>query len=153
MVSRIIPLVLIALGAFSAASSVGLSAAIAHLPAVAAGDVSALNAALQVQQFHALSLLILGLLMVRTGATRLLTVAGFLFVAGTLLFSGNIYLRVLSGFSLFRPLVPYGGGALILAWLVMALGAMLSPLNPILSDDMKSTNPGREAQEPLKQIR
>ena len=124
MAPKIIPLVLIVLGAFSAASSVGLSAAIAHLPAVAATDLSALHAALQVQQFHALSLLILGVLMLRTGATKLLTVSGFLFVAGTLLFSGNIYLRILSGFSAFRSLVPYGGGALILAWLVMALGAL-----------------------------
>jgi uncharacterized membrane protein YgdD (TMEM256/DUF423 family) len=150
MAFKSIPLVCIAIGAFSAASSVGMSAAIAHLPAVAAADVNALHAALQVQQFHALALLILGLLMLRTTATSLLTIAGILFVIGTLFFSGNIYLRVLSGFSAFRSLVPFGGGALILAWLAMALGALLSPLNPLLSDDLKSTNPEREAQKPLK---
>jgi uncharacterized membrane protein YgdD (TMEM256/DUF423 family) len=139
------------LGAFSAACSVALSAVVAHLPGVTASDLNALHSALQIQQFHAVALILLGLVFLHTGPSRLLLVTGFLFVSGTLLFSGNIYLRVLTGITAFRQLVPYAGGALILAWLTLGLGLFFSRLNPLLSADAQSTSPKQANPRPPRQ--
>ena len=47
-------------------------------------------------------------------------------VVGMLLFSFNIYARALLGFDSLRALVPWGGGAWIAAWLLLAVGALWS---------------------------
>ncbi len=135
MESKSSGLVMMVLGALSAAISVALSAVVAHLPGLQQADLNALHSALQVQQFHAVALLILGLVMLQVGSSRVLLFAGLLFVSGSLLFSGNIYLRLIAGISTFRQWVPFGGGALILAWLCLALGLFFSRLNPLLSSD------------------
>lgn len=48
-------------------------------------------------------------------------VVGTLFVVGTLLFSGTCYCHGVSGNNQVIQLTPYGGMALILAWLAMIL--------------------------------
>jgi uncharacterized membrane protein YgdD (TMEM256/DUF423 family) len=47
---------------------------------------------------------------------------GTLFVAGTLLFSLSIELRLLYGIELLRALVPYGGMAFMMGWVTLAIG-------------------------------
>jgi uncharacterized membrane protein YgdD (TMEM256/DUF423 family) len=49
------------------------------------------------QTYHALALLIVALVPARRYASTLLTVSGWLFVVGTLLFSGSLYLLTLGG--------------------------------------------------------
>jgi uncharacterized membrane protein YgdD (TMEM256/DUF423 family) len=51
-----------------------------------------------------------------------LQVAGWLMLVGLLLFSFNLYARHVFGWDALRALVPWGGAAWILAWLVMAVG-------------------------------
>jgi uncharacterized membrane protein YgdD (TMEM256/DUF423 family) len=110
------------LGALSAAVSVVLGAAAAHtlanLPEL---SQSWFRTALQYQQFHALGLLAVGLLAGRN-ASKWIVAAGWLMVLGTLLFSGNLYLRSLADFHALHAVTPFGGGAFILGWLALAVG-------------------------------
>lgn len=109
-------------GALFAGLSVIFSAAFAHLPMFASGIPVMVQTALTQQQFHALGLLIIGLALRRRGSSRWLKVAGTLMLVGMLLFSGNIYTRILLGWDPLRMLVPWGGGAWIAAWGCLAIG-------------------------------
>ncbi len=114
--------IFLSLGALSACCSVVFSAAFAHLPVFAAGVPTAVQTALSQQQFHSVGLLLTGLVALAFGASRWLLAAGWLMLAGLLLFSFNLYARHVWGFDTFRALVPWGGAAWILAWLGLALG-------------------------------
>jgi uncharacterized membrane protein YgdD (TMEM256/DUF423 family) len=112
----------LALGAISACTSVVFSAAFAHLPVFAAGVPTAVQTALSQQQFHSLGLLFTGVALRVCGASRWLQAAGWLMLVGLLLFSFNLYARHVLGWDALRALVPWGGAAWILAWLVLAMG-------------------------------
>ncbi|PIT74935.1 DUF423 domain-containing protein [Limnohabitans sp. G3-2] len=109
-------------GALSACASVVFSAAFAHLPVFSAGIPPMVQTALTQQQFHSLGLVGVGLSLGLLGASRCLIGAGWLMLAGLLLFSLNIYARHVFGVDTFRAAVPWGGGAWILAWLLAAVG-------------------------------
>jgi uncharacterized membrane protein YgdD (TMEM256/DUF423 family) len=53
--------------------------------------------------------------------------AASLMAAGTLVFCGGLYLAALGVTEALIPIVPAGGSALILAWLVLAVAAVLGP--------------------------
>jgi uncharacterized membrane protein YgdD (TMEM256/DUF423 family) len=75
------------------------------------------------QMYHALALLA-----VAWAATRwtnsLTSVAGWLFVAGTLIFSGSLYALSLTGARWLGAITPLGGVAFISGWLCLALAAL-----------------------------
>ena len=106
----------------SAALSIGVSAIAAHGLTLSAQDAQALAWALDLQRFHALALLVLVVLARQGGPNAWTMVAGALFVAGMLLFSLNIELRLMYGIAYLRPLVPYGGMALMAGWVALAIG-------------------------------
>jgi uncharacterized membrane protein YgdD (TMEM256/DUF423 family) len=110
------------LGAISACASVVFSAAFAHLPVFAGGVPTAVQTALSQQQFHSLGLLFTGLALRVCGVSRWLQAAGWLMLVGLFLFSFNLYARHVLGWDALRALVPWGGAAWILAWLVLAMG-------------------------------
>lgn len=116
----------LALGAISACTSVVFSAAFAHLPVFAAGVPTAVQTALSQQQFHSLGLLFTGLALRVGGASRWLQAAGWLMLVGLLLFSFNLYARHVLAWDALRALVPWGGMAWIVAWLVLAVGCWRS---------------------------
>ena len=68
---------------------------------------------------HVLALLFCGLLG-RDAASRALTVAGWCFGLGVLLFSGSLYLLALGGPWWLGPVTPLGGVAFIVGWLSLA---------------------------------
>ena len=49
--------------------------------------------------------------------------AGWLFVAGTVLFSGSLYLLALSGVRWLGAITPLGGAAFLAGWVCLALAA------------------------------
>jgi uncharacterized membrane protein YgdD (TMEM256/DUF423 family) len=114
--------IFLVIGALSALASVVVGAATTH---TANENVAAawplLQTALQYHQFHALALLAVGLVLDRS-PSRWVVAAGWLMVAGTLLFSGNLYLRSLAGYHALHAITPFGGGALMLGWLALAVG-------------------------------
>ena len=112
------------LGALSAGASVVFSAAFAHLPVFSGGMPVMVQTALTQQQFHSLGLLLVALALSCWGSSRWLLVAGGLMLAGVLLFSLNLYARNIWGWDTLRAAVPWGGGAWILAWLCLAVGAL-----------------------------
>jgi uncharacterized membrane protein YgdD (TMEM256/DUF423 family) len=74
------------------------------------------------QMFHALALLAVGLLAAARPGTAA-SVAGVMFLVGTLLFSGSLYGWALGGPRWLVYLTPVGGLAFILGWIALAVAA------------------------------
>ena len=74
------------------------------------------------QMYHALGLLAVAwALTVAPG--RLASAAGWLFVAGILVFSGSLYALVLTGVRVLGAITPFGGVAFIAGWACLAAWA------------------------------
>ncbi len=71
--------------------------------------------------YHALGLLILGTLWRDSVSPSLWRWAGWLMVVGTVIFSGSLYLLVLTGVGVWGAVTPVGGTALLGAWLLFIL--------------------------------
>ena len=71
---------------------------------------------------HAMAIIVIGVLTVQQGSSRLLGLAAIAFTAGIALFSGGIY-SSLGGDAGFRSLTPTGGALLLAGWLLLAAGA------------------------------
>ncbi len=67
------------------------------------------------QLWHGLALLGIGILYERDPLRRL-ALAGWLMLAGAILFSGSLYLLALAGWRGFALVTPFGGLALLLGW-------------------------------------
>jgi len=74
------------------------------------------------QMFHALALFACAWAAARWPG-RLATAAGGCFVAGTLLFSGSLYLLALTGIRGFGAVTPFGGAFFLAGWLLLAAAA------------------------------
>ena len=72
------------------------------------------------QFYHALALLGVGLLRLHV-PQRWLDYAGYAFITGIVLFSGSLYLYVLTGVRAVAMITPVGGMAFVVGWLLLAL--------------------------------
>jgi uncharacterized membrane protein YgdD (TMEM256/DUF423 family) len=72
---------------------------------------------------HALALLACGLMLALRPGARLLAAAAWAIGLGTLVFSGSLFVLVLSGVRWWGAVTPFGGVALILGWALLAAGA------------------------------
>ena len=72
---------------------------------------------------HAVALLALAGLMNRLSGW-LVTTAGWLFVAGIVLFSGSLYLLALTGVTILGAITPLGGLAFLAGWACLAFAAI-----------------------------
>ena len=109
--------------ALAAAVALGAFGAHALRGRLGAEMLATYQTAVQYHFWHALGLLGVGVLMMRsaegTGAPTLAWVA-WLLVAGLLLFSGSLYLLALTGATWLGAVTPLGGVAFIAAWLGLA---------------------------------
>ena len=114
----------LALGAITGALAVAVAAYAAHAP-IDPARTRALASAVQMQGWHALALVAVGLfgLVLAPGGSALLNGAGVLFLLGMLLFCGAVYVPLFGGPSLAMT-APVGGTMLIVGWLVLALAAL-----------------------------
>jgi len=71
------------------------------------------------QMYHAIALVLVGLIATRTQGASV-TVAGWAFLAGTVLFSGSLYALTLTGTRALGAITPFGGVAFIVGWLALA---------------------------------
>jgi uncharacterized membrane protein YgdD (TMEM256/DUF423 family) len=112
------------LGSLSALVSVAAGAFGAHaLRARLAPDLLAVfETAARYQMYHALALLAVAWALGRWPGP-LVAWAGWLFVAGTFLFSGSLYALALSGVRWLGAITPLGGVCFLAGWLCLALAA------------------------------
>ena len=75
------------------------------------------------QMYHALALLAVAWAMGRWPGSNLPVAAGWLFVAGTVLFSASLYALSLSGQRWLGAVTPLGGVAFVAGWLCLVLAA------------------------------
>lgn len=78
--------------------------------------VKSLDAALNIQFLHTITLLSL-YVWYNLAPQKPLKISLILFTIGIILFSGSIYIKTLTGFSMLGKLAPLGGITLALAWL------------------------------------
>ena len=88
-----------------------------------AGALDTFGTAARFQMYHALALLATGLLADRL-RSRLITLAGGLFTAGTVIFSGSLYILALTGIGAFGAVAPVGGLSLIAGWTALIFGIL-----------------------------
>ena len=134
------PFRLIAMGAFLAALSVIASAYAAHSSSLNGTLPSMIQASLQLLQFHAIGLILVGILGQSRPEEKRLQIAGSLFMLGCLLFSINILLRAWYDIQTFRALVPWGGTSFILGWLAFALAYVRKVKPPQASESGDQTH-------------
>jgi uncharacterized membrane protein YgdD (TMEM256/DUF423 family) len=81
--------------------------------------------AVRYQMYHALALIAVGWATTRWQAGAI-TTAGWLFVAGVLIFSGAVYALALGGPRWMGAVAPIGGMSLMAGWALLAWGVLRS---------------------------
>lgn len=128
------PRIFLVLASVLGATGVVLGAAGAHAlkKVLSADSLASFETAVHYQLFHVLALLALAALAAQHPG-KLWKVAGWLFVAGILIFSGSIYLLStrdatgLTGIEFLGPVTPIGGLCLISGWIVVLIQAIKLP--------------------------
>ena len=72
------------------------------------------------QMYHVFAVLIVSAAIGRLGDVRMLVIAGWCFVGGTVLFSGSLYLLVGTDITAWGAVTPFGGLAFIAGWIALA---------------------------------
>jgi uncharacterized membrane protein YgdD (TMEM256/DUF423 family) len=105
------------IGVISAGSAVALGAFGAHgLRAMVTPEMLAVfETGVRYQMYHALALMAIGLSAARLQG-RAVAAAAWLFVAGTVLFSGSLYVLTLTGTRWWGAVTPLGGVAFLAGW-------------------------------------
>lgn len=82
--------------------------------------------AVQYQMFHAVGLIVIGILMSKTliGPTPLLSRAGVLMFIGVILFSGSLYVLAVTKINVLGAITPIGGVLFLISWLFVILAAL-----------------------------
>lgn len=115
----------VTVGSLSACSAVALGAFAAHglRGRVAPELLGSFEVAARYHMYHALALFAVAWATARWPASSAPT-AGWLFLTGTVLFSGSLYLLALTGQRWLGAVTPLGGVAFIAGWLILAWSAM-----------------------------
>ena len=115
------------IGIALAALSVMLGAFGAHglkNMALEAKLIASFETATRYQFYHALGLIIIFLLSPYQLKQSILNTSGWLMVTGTVLFSGSLYIYVLSGIKAFAMITPIGGALMIAAWVALFIATL-----------------------------
>ena len=109
------------LGAASAAIAVAAGAFGAHAlrARLAPASLAVFETAARYQMYHALALFAVAWALTRWPG-QLPVWAGWLFLAGTVLFSGSLYLLALTGTRWWGAVTPLGGVAFLAGWICLA---------------------------------
>ncbi|MCU0615526.1 MAG: DUF423 domain-containing protein [Gemmatimonadaceae bacterium] len=112
------------IGSLSAGLSVAAGAFGAHAlrARLEPRQLEVFETAARYQMYHALAIVL-----VAWAATRftssLVNVSGWLFLAGTVLFSGSLYAMTFTGIRALGAITPIGGVCFIAGWICLALAA------------------------------
>jgi len=116
---------LIMLAALFAALAVVIGAFSAHAlqQQLSAKELQWIATATEYQQYHALALLAVALLMICNGKSKGLMLSSYAFIVAIVLFSGSLYFLAFSGSTALVYLTPLGGLAFIIGWLALFCAA------------------------------
>lgn len=117
----------VGIGAIAALTAVALGAFGAHglEGRVSPDRLETFRTGVQYQMYHALALLVVGWGLAQGGGP-LLHWAGYCFLAGILIFSGTLYLLVLTDTGWLGAITPIGGVFFIVGWALLAWAALTS---------------------------
>ena len=110
------------IGALSAFAAVALGAFAAHglRARVPPEMLTVFETGARYHMYHALGLIAVAWATSR-GFGAGATAAGWLFLAGTILFSGSLYLMTLTGQRWLGAITPFGGACFLAGWLALAV--------------------------------
>lgn len=117
VLAALLGLASVALGAFGAHALKGI---------LDATQASTYATATTYQMWHALALLGIGTLESKIASNRFLRWSRNLMFFGTLIFSGSLYLLVMTGVRAFGFVTPLGGSVLLVAWGLLVLSQRIS---------------------------
>jgi uncharacterized membrane protein YgdD (TMEM256/DUF423 family) len=117
--------IFIILGAILAALAVGLGAIGVHAlkSQLTAEQLATYQTAVQYQMYHAIGLILIGLLGLHQ-RSRWFDAAGWSMLVGIILFSGLLNAWLATGRRFFVYPVPVGGVAFIIGWMLTPIGAL-----------------------------
>lgn len=115
-------------GAINAALAVAFGAFGAHAleDRLTAKYLAVWETAVQYQMFHAVGLLVIGILASDAlfGNNPTLKKAGYFLLAGIIIFSGSLYVLSLSGIGILGAITPIGGVAFIIGWILLIIATI-----------------------------
>lgn len=121
------PRVLLCLAALSLLIATIAGAAGSHALALDERSLRAFQTAVDFQFFHGLGIIGVTLAGLRRVTGKLVWVAAWMLVAGTVLFCGSIYATTLGAPDFLGSAAPYGGIAFMLGWLLFAFSVVQDP--------------------------
>ncbi len=115
--------VFLIIGALSACVGVAAGAFAAHglKSRMSIEMLSVFEVGVRYQMYHAFALLITAWVLSKWPSS-LVIAGGWLFIVGTLLFSGSLYLLSVSGIRWLGAITPFGGLAFLAGWICIAWG-------------------------------
>ncbi|MFF2888400.1 DUF423 domain-containing protein [Paenibacillus sp. NPDC057967] len=113
------------IGAVNAALAIALGAFGAHGLEGKVTDhyLDVFETGVRYHMYSALGLMQIALLDKALGGSRKVLIGGRLIFAGTVIFSGSLYILTLTGFSKLGMITPIGGVAMIAGWVFVIAGA------------------------------
>lgn len=89
---------------------------------VSADRIETFQTGVQYQFYHAIGLFLLALIIHNLGPHPLFQATGYLFLIGIILFSGSLYLLVLTGIKQLGMVTPVGGLCFLAGWITLMIG-------------------------------
>ncbi|PZE21418.1 DUF423 domain-containing protein [Paenibacillus xerothermodurans] len=116
----------VAIGSICAFLSVALGAFGAHLleDRLSPDMLAVYETGVQYQMMHSLGLIALGIAAAFLPSSGKLSAAGWLMLAGIVLFSGSLYVLSLTGVRVLGAITPLGGVAFLISWGLFATAVL-----------------------------
>ncbi|KUP26360.1 DUF423 domain-containing protein [Paenibacillus sp. DMB5] len=113
-------------GAILAMLSVMIGAFGAHMlkTVISSDDLAVYETGVHYHMVHAIGLLVIAVLIGQWGESARLRWAGWLLIAGIVLFSGSLYVLSISGITILGAITPLGGVCFIAGWVSLAWEAL-----------------------------
>lgn len=121
--------ILLISGSFFMILAVGFGAFGAHIvqDVLTQDRFEVFKTAVEYHFYHALGLLIVGLISQRMEPSHWIIWSGYCMIAGILIFSGSLYILTLTDTSWLGAVTPLGGFAFILGWCFLIVGILKQP--------------------------